>query len=130
MSKHPKVSCWDEKVRLFWYLRLLLLRLSESQYSSDITSKVRIVLKKILVEVNSAIAFHSGYYVKTSDSTEKKYSWVYIENFRLKMRILKLHHGDENVRGRHLVFFNAQLVAKFQKTEGGRFRNIKTKKFY
>ena len=38
VSTHQKVSCWDERVRLFWNLRLFFLK---TQYSSDITSKIR-----------------------------------------------------------------------------------------
>ena len=54
VSKHPKVSFWDEWVRLFSNLRLLFLRFVKTQNSSDITSKFR--------------------------SVEKIIGWIYIEN--------------------------------------------------
>ena len=51
------------------------------------------------------------------------YILIYIENFRQKLRILKLSHSAENIKWDPLGFLNIQFVAKHQKNEGGTLRS-------
>ena len=88
-SQHPKgalllgkrfrssdIACWDKWDRLFFNIRLLL---SETQYSSDITSTIRIY-RKVFKPPS-----------QNSDSNEKSVWWMFLRkpNIGQKMRIFE-----------------------------------------
>ena len=83
MSKHPKLSCWGEWVRLFSNLRF-----SKTQYSSAMMSKIRSVGKNI-----------GGYILRKP-------------NFRQKNENSKLSHSASNVKGFLNIQFVLQNIKK------------------
>ena len=109
MSKHPKVLCCHEWVRLFLnpHFPRYFFSFCKTQNSFDITSKNRIVIMKIIC----------GCILRK-------------RNIRRKMRILKESHGGKRVKGGTLGLFNIQFVSKSQKIEGrpcGDFRKVSKK---